>query len=240
MNPNIIYGLIDPRTLMIRYVGQSKRGLKRTAIHARKSVLKAESHLHKARWINELQDLGLQYEHVILQMSSADSISDDERWWIAYGRACGWPLTNLTDGGEGVKGIPPWNKGRTGFLKHTAEAKAKIAAASTGRKRSPESIEKSRQASIGRIPSDETRARMSAAHLGQAISEERRKKTGDFHRGRKRSDLTVQRLRAAHNDPEVVAKKRAAHLGKKRSEETRQRLRDAWIRRRARSQEGTS
>jgi hypothetical protein len=37
---------------------------------------------------------------VVLEvLDDANKLDETECWWIAFGRACGWPLTNLTDGG---------------------------------------------------------------------------------------------------------------------------------------------
>lgn len=94
---NLIYGLIDPRTLFIRYVGLTSRGMQRPKSHA-----KARGSLTNCkRWILELQREGLDYEIVILEVVKDATILDrTERWWIAFGRACGWPLTNHTPGGS--------------------------------------------------------------------------------------------------------------------------------------------
>ena len=93
---NLIYGLIDPRTILIRYVGLSSTGLKRPRCHRRPSC--ADTYCR--RWVRELQRAGLDYEITILEVvDSATKLAETERWWIAFGRACGWPLTNLTEGG---------------------------------------------------------------------------------------------------------------------------------------------
>jgi hypothetical protein len=93
---NIIYGLIDPRTNLIRYVGLSSRGMRRPKDHRRSSC--PESYCR--RWVKTLQKLGLDYEITVLEvLAHPAELSQAERWWIAFGRACGWPLTNCTDGG---------------------------------------------------------------------------------------------------------------------------------------------
>lgn len=104
MTQNLIYGLVDPRTKLVRYVGLSTTGMKRPQQHRRPATNVQK--YHSARWVAELKECGLTYEIVILE-SGSDSYEDlcaSERWWIAYGRASGWPLTNLTDGGEGTPG----------------------------------------------------------------------------------------------------------------------------------------
>ena len=95
---NLIYGLIDPSDRLIHYVGLSSRGLERPREH--RHAAKSDG-VDCVKWIRELQSKGLDYEITVLEALENDSsLSAAERWWIAYGRACGWPLTNCTDGGE--------------------------------------------------------------------------------------------------------------------------------------------
>lgn len=92
----LIYGLIDPITLLIRYVGLTSTGTKRPTHHRRASC----PDTYCRRWVTSLQRLGLDYEIVTLEVVDEEKrLAETERWWIAYGRACGWPLTNLTEGG---------------------------------------------------------------------------------------------------------------------------------------------
>ena len=52
------------------------------------------------RWVKSLQREGLTYQIVVLEiLETSITLPEVERWWIAYGRASGWPLTNLN--GEG-------------------------------------------------------------------------------------------------------------------------------------------
>ena len=61
---------------------------------------------------------GYDFDIVVLEEhAEGSSLHGSEMWWIAYGRACEWPLTNITNGGEGTSG---W--------KMTEETRAKIAA----------------------------------------------------------------------------------------------------------------
>jgi hypothetical protein len=91
----LVYGLIDPRTRLIFYIGLSSSALHRPKQHRRRSNSGCRDVVH------ELQKLGLDYEIAVLEEVRAESeLPATERWWIAYGRACGWPLTNCTRGGE--------------------------------------------------------------------------------------------------------------------------------------------
>ena len=126
MQSNIIYGLVDPRTLLVRYVGKSTHGMTRPREHRRPSRLRDGG--RRANWIKSLLALGLNYEITVLEeAASKEALYAAERWWVSYGRACEWPLTNLTDGGEGVHG---W--------KASEATRAKISIAAKKRFASPE------------------------------------------------------------------------------------------------------
>ncbi len=116
MSRYLIYGLIDPRDRLIRYVGKSSNGLRRPRVHACPSQW-TDAPVYQ--WIRALVDAELSYEVVVLDTTStprepggglcwwwsglnATVLNDLERWWIAFGLACGWPLTNATAGGDGV------------------------------------------------------------------------------------------------------------------------------------------
>lgn len=93
---HLIYGLTDPRTGALRYVGRSSSGLRRPRDpHGRRCQ----------NWINSLKKLGLLPTIIIIQeFDPTDNVDDVlntwERHWIAYYRSKGANLTNLTDGGE--------------------------------------------------------------------------------------------------------------------------------------------
>lgn len=55
------------------------------------------------RWVRSLLKRGLIYQIVELERPRMrEHLDDAERWWIAYGRLSHWPLTNMTDGGDGA------------------------------------------------------------------------------------------------------------------------------------------
>lgn len=97
-----IYGLVDPRTNGVRYVGQTN---KRPEIRMRGHMCGGyphQTHSPASAWIRELRDKGLKPRVVEL-----DYIKDEgprnhplanqlEREWINKGVALGWDLTNVS------------------------------------------------------------------------------------------------------------------------------------------------
>jgi hypothetical protein len=163
---NIIYGLVDPRTWLIRYVGMSTSGATRPAMHRQPHSLRRVS--RKNGWLKSLFASGLDYTVVVLDTAwLKESLPRLERFWIAYGRACGWPLTNHTDGGEGKLGCYP-----------DVETRAKMSAAAKGRKLSAATVARMR----GRQFSDETRSRIGAKHRGKVVSAATRAKLAEARR----------------------------------------------------------
>lgn len=130
-----VYVLVDPRTHLIRYVGQTVHFLGRLHKHQN-----GKAGGHRGNWIRTLIAEGLNCEGIIVEEGLSNVEADEwEQRWIALGRASGWPLTNLTDGGGGASGYV-----------FPEEVKAKISAnnriALKGRKISPEWRSKLREA----------------------------------------------------------------------------------------------
>lgn len=93
----IIYGLVDPRTKEVRYIGQSINGIRRLQEHA--SAAKRGEKGRKANWIRSLQRLGLSFKTVIIERTERDKLNEREKFWISiYKSFC--DLTNISDGGD--------------------------------------------------------------------------------------------------------------------------------------------
>lgn len=106
MSRFVVYALLDPRTRAVRYVGKSSSGMRRPRRHAVEA--RGGGKTHCDRWVRQLQASGFEYGIIILEDSGAGAdLSARERWWIAFARAWGCALTNLTDGGEGKLGWVP-------------------------------------------------------------------------------------------------------------------------------------
>ena len=130
MSKSGIYGLLDPRTGQLRYVGFAFDFSVRLAHHCSPSRLR--SSCHKNNWIKSLAKVNLRpmlavIEHIELTGDSVldvKTLGEAEMFWIASFRASGAQLINQTDGGEGRPGP---------HEPHSEETKAKIASALKGR-----------------------------------------------------------------------------------------------------------
>ena len=99
-----IYGLYDPRTSELRYVGFTSQPLQSRLKygHLRTSELKLRT--HKAHWISSLLRLGLKPEIFEIQKTDINNWKFDEQWNIEYFKSIGCRLTNATSGGDGTLG----------------------------------------------------------------------------------------------------------------------------------------
>jgi len=173
---------------------------------------------HKARWVQSLLRAGLQPSGEIVETGLGPGWADRERWWIKYHREHGSRLTNIADGGQGTPGA-----------QHT-----------------PESIQKCREAKLGKRATAETKLKMSLARKGRKVSDATRAKLSAIKLGVKRSPEAVERCAAGHRgkkkSPEWIAKMAAGHRGLKRPEEairrTSEGLRKYHARRRAEAMRG--
>ena len=133
-----IYGLVDPRDNMLRYVGKSIRPLERLSNH-----LNEKSNCHRSHWLHLLKRNGIKPRIVVLEVvGEGRTWQEAEREWIAMFREAGFNLVNSTDGGDGVTNLSGESKERMAKTwlgrKHKPESLAKIGAASRGRKHTEE------------------------------------------------------------------------------------------------------
>jgi hypothetical protein len=180
----LIYGLCDPRTSELRYIGQTTRGLDRIKGHLFPSALKQTS-THKSKWLRALNCIGLKPTGIILEEFSNDSmLSEAEEFWIAYFRFLGCNLTNSTSGGEG------------GF-RHSTETKLRIGNIHRGKSLSKEHMEALWMANKLRKRTPEENARRAASNTGQKRNPESCRKIGDAKRGKKLSEEHKRKLSIA-------------------------------------------
>jgi type IV secretion system protein VirB1 len=184
-----------------KYIGITINPAERWASHRREAASRRRYALHRA--MAKYSPECFTFE-VIACASSWAEAQALEQLLVVQHRTLGQTGEgyNLTKGGEGVLG-----------LRHSAEVRARIAAANKGRRHSPEVIAKLR----GRRLSDEHRAKLRAL----AVSPEARQKISGA--------LTGRTLPASHPfckkgrkvSPETLEKMRAASIGKRHSAEAR-------------------
>ena len=207
-----IYGLCDPITQQLRYVGKTNDPKKRLQAHLRCRE-KEKSYL--TNWIKSLKAAGRKPEIFVIEDIPEAEWQEAEQFWISYFRAIGANLVNMLPGGMG---------GAVRGREITEETRKKISAALSGEKHfnygkpspkrgipvSPEQIAKMRAANLGRP----------AHNKGKKATEETRRKLSEAHKGHP-SNMT----------PETEARRieavRAACKGKPLSEEHKAKMRAA-------------
>lgn len=90
-----IYGLCDPVTGELRYIGKTVNLKARIRDHMNHKLTEDN---YKSRWLRTLPGLP---KVVVLEETDADQLNESEQFHIAYFRSIGARLTNLTIGGDG-------------------------------------------------------------------------------------------------------------------------------------------
>lgn len=253
----VIYGLFDPMTKEIRYVGKT------TVLPS----IRYSAHLRdkrpsrKINWIASLRKLGELPVMEILETIDGGSVTawqDAERFWISYLRFIGARLTNQTIGGEGLEGhsFSDDHRKRIGEAhrgtRRSEETRSRMAQSRKGV--SFDHLIKISKANIGKQLSPEHRAKLSEAGVGRRHSEETKRKMSASMKGLKRSEETrrkiseAQKRRSAEHQEKLSAHKRGktlsaehrmalsvAQTGRKHSEATKQKMRDSWLLRNSKS-----
>jgi hypothetical protein len=116
-----IYGLYDPRTDDLRYVGKSTNPACRYAHHCMPSAGRNNPHL--GHWIAQLRTLGLRPTMRVLEYATDAGWPARERDQIARAKDEGAPIVNVLPGGEGF----------TDGHRHRPEVREKISAAQRGK-----------------------------------------------------------------------------------------------------------
>jgi len=89
-----IYGLVDPETGEMRYVGKSNNPKVRYKYH----LADKNTNPHKTAWIHRLSERGLKPNLVILEETTQKQWEERERYWIKRYRDEGAPLVNILEG----------------------------------------------------------------------------------------------------------------------------------------------
>lgn len=94
-----IYGLYDPITGDIRYVG--KTALRLSA--RRSGHVKDKQNTYKTWWIRSLLKKGLKPEIRVIEICAEENWVERENYWISYYKEAGFRITNQVEGGGGMK-----------------------------------------------------------------------------------------------------------------------------------------
>ena len=114
----VVYGLIDPITNELKYIGYSENHKSRYSNHHNPSKLKKNT--HKNNWLKSILAKGLKVEMIILERyETVEKMKQGEIELIEYYKSIGCDLTNgephnnLVSSFKSEKGEkrPPWNKG---------------------------------------------------------------------------------------------------------------------------------
>lgn len=194
----VVYGLYDPRTDELRYIGQTVRTLRQRLAAHLKDCKRAKTWC--ARWLRTLdaspsiRSLGEAFSETEL-----DAL---EIRLIAEARSQGLRLTNVAAGGGGTSGHT-----------HSEDAKRKMSLARRGRPKSQETRTKMAESYWSNPLSDEAKQKISEAQAGKPKSPEHRKKLSDSLKGKspgRRSAETRARMSLAAKKRETQ-KREASH-----------------------------
>lgn len=168
-NKNVIYGLYDPITDEVRYVGKAVNLYNRIKNHYKNSRLIIET--HKNNWLNKLLKNGLYVNVKIIELCDDESqLNDCEIKWINYYKLIGCDLTNGTNGGDG---------GRM-----SEDSIKKMILTKTGKKLTEEHKLKISESKKGHSVSEDTRKKLIEKRKLYKVSEESRKKMSESHKGK--------------------------------------------------------
>ena len=219
MPHGVIYGLHDPETGELRYIGQTITSVpQRLAAHVAPSSLPRHSYL--ARWLLGLVKRGLSPTWTV-RAEAGDQADLDrlEKEHITIARAEGARLVNLSDGGGGRAGYVTHEETRHKIAesqrgvpkpKHTEEWKQRMSRLKSGCcTNTPEHMARLAEMKRGIPRSEETKARISASRTGQPshmsgkhhseasktkISESRRGKMVGAEHHQFRSDISTMAI----------------------------------------------
>lgn len=96
MKEIFIYGLKDPLTDEIRYVGKTTKLNRRYNAHI---TCSKNRKLHSSLWIKSLIDKNVKPELFLIEIVNENNWAEREKYWIAFYREH-FDLTNITEGGD--------------------------------------------------------------------------------------------------------------------------------------------
>jgi hypothetical protein len=214
-----IYGLVDPRTGDLRWVGKSDDPQRRLRGH----VSSRDSDTPRGAWLRDLWAHDLVPALVLFEKVAMEDWRAAECEWIDAKQAEGCPLLNVNRGGGGgdtrIHGKPEVRRKMSRSHKASAlslAARERGAAAVRGVPKTPEHRAKIGAAQVGKIVSPQARRALSAAKRGRPVPHlldaDTRAKAIQAMTATKRERAAVraarvQSLRAAGMHPLTIAEK---------------------------------
>lgn len=198
-----IYGLVDPRTETVKYVGCTSMQYVSNRLSAHLSHARSTAGRNglrrdrKTMWVRELLAADLRPGTVILQTAfSAEEAAEVEAQWIVR---LGAQLTNEAAGGPGLP--QPSDRVRQGqrvrmerqWENLTPEEQAAAAKRLDDASHTPKANAKRAAKWVGRRHTPEARARMAEAHQGRTASPETKAKMAESQR-RRQAEKRAARL----------------------------------------------
>lgn len=185
-NKHKIYGLLDPYTNELRYVGQTISCLKQRL----RAHISEKKNYRKTSWIKSLKSISKRpIIFLIDECSTLEECNTLEIFWIGYFKSIGCKLTNMYEGGRSYKKTQEqkdnislgmkrvWANGKTIHpnvidllkklgkerigKKRDANIVEKIAKSNKGKKRTPEQCKRIGNGQIGSIHTEEHKLKIS-------------------------------------------------------------------------------
>jgi group I intron endonuclease len=181
MNTGYVYGLVDPNSFEVRYIGKTIRDLEVRLYEHTTRI----NNTHKSNWIKSLGNstpsiINL-FEHSCCDVNELNSILYEKEQLLINE----YPnLTNHTDGGQGLVGH-----------KFTEEHKKKISDALSGENNPMYGRYGENNPYYGKKHSDEIRKKISNSLIGTKHTKEHRENISKANKGKKRSKEFIENLR---------------------------------------------
>ena len=175
-----VYGLCDPTTGELRYLGKTTRGEKRPLEHL--SPHSYNKNRHASHWVKSLVERGLTPDWFVLEeCGSPAELNEAEMHHIALYKSLGARLTNGTLGGDGL--VP------------TAQTRERLRVSHTGKKQSSDTIAKRSRTMTGRTRPAWVVAKIAAKRRGKKHTDEAKRRIGAAALGRKHTLKTKEAIR---------------------------------------------
>lgn len=197
-----IYGIADPATSLVHYVGKTAGSpLRRLREHSLNVERGSQYQFHC--WLREHLKAGRTVEVFVIETVDHHLWAEAEEFWIGYLRAIGCPLKNVSPGGDGINGY-----------RISREHAKRIGNALRGKPKSADHIAAWKAAQSFAPPSPEARSKISASLKGRAKSADHIEKVAAKRRGQRHSAETRKHISEILMSPEVNAKLVAARAGR--------------------------